>query len=480
LAIGTLLPPVVDSIGGGLLDLPALVRYADGGLEPTETIYADVRSVPRGHRLAVDLSGPGVASPTIVRWFDAKPRKRRAANSPGAETEVVLSALEAAVQAGLPRSAPVSSLMSGGLDSTVITSIAARSRPPGAGVRAYCHIPAPGTPDISPFTSASDEPWATAVADSVGGLDLELVDTPMAESPVGVLREVIDVSRNPPLVPANEVWLADIVARIKASGSPYVVTGATGNAMFSYGLNQPLALVLAGEIGASLAWVGHRRGSGVSARGIVGRMASPLRPVAWPTSLRPYLAQSAQPWASGIGLAGRASRAVDRRTWLRHAATGGWGQTWAALAPELWWDDPFTDPILFDVIASLPVAAWLRGGHDRSLARRVASRVLPAAVATREGRGGQGADLPARLAHHQHELRDAIDSLDAARSSRLVADTAQLHRGLRHALNGVGPTGAQLDNQQLAAHLWARTGARVVEAAETARRHELAGRRYRH
>lgn len=478
--MGTLLPQVLDAIGGGLLDLSALVRYADGGLDTTRTIYADVRHVPRGHAATLALGGgPATQGLHIVPWFAASPRRRTAATTPEAEAEVVLQALDEAVTAGIPRTAPVTSLMSGGLDSTVISALAARSLPPGRRVRAYCHIPAPGTPDVTPFTPASDAEWATEVAEHVDRLDLELVDTPLAVSPIAVMRRLIDVSRYPPLVPANEVWLADITSRLDRSPARYTLTGGLGNAMFSYGLNKPLSLAIGGEFAALASWAHHQRTSGSTPRATIGRLVAPLRRRPAVTLLQPYLTAPARAWLNPARYAGSASRALKRRTWLGRSALGGSSPVWPALNPDRWWDDPFTDPEYFGVVAGLPAAAWRRGGTDRSVARRVAAGLLPPSVAFRHGRGGQGADLGARIALHEHEFRGAIDALESTGSSRAIADRARMQIALTHALAGVGSRGETLDHPGLAAHLWARTAARVLEAAETARRHESGGARVR-
>ena len=273
--------------------------------------------------------------------------------------------------------------------------------------------------------------WARLVADTVPGIELSVVATPLVVSPAEILRRLLGVSRYPPLVPSNEVWLSDLIARIgQEHASPYVFTGGAGNAAYSYGFNNPLALLTTGELGGFAKWALGRHQAGRSVRSTAALMRQSALTTRTAASPVAFLAGPRREWGRKARPAGRAAAELRRSSWLRRVGGAGWSPTWRSLDANIWWDDPFTDPKYLATIAALPTSAWLRLGDNRSLARRVGGRVLPAEVASRVGRGGQGEDLHARLVMHEGAMRQMICDLRNEPASVSLTDVERLGTAL--------------------------------------------------
>ena len=88
-AFGTLLPHVLDAIGGGVLDTATLAEYCISGTNGHKTIYDDVGRVPFGY--FIDSHLPELSkleSPLAVQpWFDVSPLARIRGRSEAAETD---------------------------------------------------------------------------------------------------------------------------------------------------------------------------------------------------------------------------------------------------------------------------------------------------------------------------------------------------------------------------------------------------------
>lgn len=117
----------LDSLGG--IDGEALAVYAATGYIPAPmTIWQHVRRLPPGHRLEVR---PGEPPSDPIRWFDPV---TVADNSPVVPTADRLPALETALQQAvairLEADVPVGVFLSGGIDSGIVASLAARTNKP--------------------------------------------------------------------------------------------------------------------------------------------------------------------------------------------------------------------------------------------------------------------------------------------------------------------------------------------------------------
>lgn len=350
---GTLLREVVEapSVVAGL-DVAQLLGQAEAIPDLFATGYLGVQRIPRGFTLTVDPTRL-VPLPAARPWFRLEPQAVRHYPDATSEANAVRSALDEAVAVGLAGSGEIGCFMSGGLDSTTVAVLAARHIDP-ARVRAWCHIPLAGTPDVTPTMQASDQPWASAVAAAEPGIDLELVTTPLDPTVTEVLQRFISATATAPLVPSNEAWLMDLYAHARDSGLQYLLNGVGGNLSFSMGLRHPSALLVNGEYLAAWRWHTDR---GARLAGSIKSLTS-----AWTTRreernwidafLTPEAAELVQPQREESAMNPAAPFRLRRRDWLHRIATVPDGH-WGALIPDVWKDDPYTDP------------EFLRGGTAR-------------------------------------------------------------------------------------------------------------------
>ncbi|MFG0282951.1 MAG: asparagine synthase (glutamine-hydrolyzing) [Phycisphaerales bacterium JB039] len=171
------------------------------------TMLAGVRTLTPGQRLLFDLRDRNLVWKS---WAAPAVQQQPApADSPAALREQML----ASVQAHLRSDAPICALLSGGLDSAVITRCA---RDAGAHLRTYCAGARPG-PDSS--ETSDDFHFALAVAADLGAAHHEVPVTRALFA--GRWREIIERTGQPLSTP-NEVAINEVARRLRADG--YVVT----------------------------------------------------------------------------------------------------------------------------------------------------------------------------------------------------------------------------------------------------------------
>lgn len=153
LAFSSNLPPLM-ALSRKQVDPQALSEYyMSRGMRGSHTIFDDIMEVPPGHAYKYDIdTGEG----QLVRWSDKRPSVRNNASEEELADELE-AILDRSVQRHLISDVPVAALLSGGIDSSLMTALAARH-----------------TPHLSAFTIGfSDEkfdesPYAAAVARRYG------------------------------------------------------------------------------------------------------------------------------------------------------------------------------------------------------------------------------------------------------------------------------------------------------------------------
>ncbi len=152
------------------LDLRLVGQYLSGFVEdPADTVIAGVRRLPAAHQL--DVSGPcGRPGPRVTRYWTPQLDEPLVLASESAYREQFRQLLTEAVRCRLPADRPVATHLSGGLDSTSATLLAAHLR--GAdNVRAYSLL--------FPDSPGSDEQPFIDLAAEAGGLTWEpVIDDP--------------------------------------------------------------------------------------------------------------------------------------------------------------------------------------------------------------------------------------------------------------------------------------------------------------
>ncbi len=180
------------------------------------TLFKGINTLPPGHALIADLSGPDLALDVFAHW-----RGPCASSFTGddaiAETR---AALDDSVRRHLRADVPTCALLSGGLDSTITSSIARAALP---SLRTYCAGTPSDTPADDDLTSAQEVARALdthhATAEVSRGMFIDrwqhMVNT------LGV-----------PLSTPNEVAINEVARRLRADGCVVTISGEGADELF--------------------------------------------------------------------------------------------------------------------------------------------------------------------------------------------------------------------------------------------------------
>ncbi len=369
----------------------------------------------------------------------------------GDYVEGVRSKLDLAVAARLRGTRDkVATHLSGGLDSGAVTATAATL----AAMREHKIVAFTSAPrehfESQPGASILDETTlAAATAARYPNVE-HVVIRAGSTSPLEVLAGGFDRYERPVLNPVNLVWLEAIYAAAQTSGTNILLTGARGNAGFSYsGMPLLSKLLRSGQIARlaqesrSLHRDGMRLGTlaaqalGPFLPGPIWKLLQRLRgrygEITGYTALRAEavhelkIAEMAR--AAGMDLSFRpVSDSMAARLWLlkgvdygnyNKGALGGWGVDTR---------DPTADRDLIEFCLAIPDEHNLVNGVTRFIARRaMADRMADAAL--RETRKGyQAADWYEGLAAVRDTLQQEVASILASQLASSILDTERLQK----------------------------------------------------
>jgi asparagine synthase (glutamine-hydrolysing) len=413
----------------------------------TETFFEGIEKVPAGHVVTVTKDHVRTR-----RFWEPTPELLRL-SCPAEYEEALREHLDRAVAARL-RGAKggVAAHLSGGLDSSVVASTAARLLAPSGGrVTAYTAVPREGFAAEGFGGSISDEgPLAAMTAELYPNMDHVLIRS-SGRSPIADCDRWFFLIERPVLNLCNAIWVSDILGKTRDS---ILLTASAGNMSFSYdGMALLPQLLRTGRLLklARLSLQLLRNGSRI---GTVGAQAiGPFLPrKLWEEiailrgkgkRLSDYTAISpAQPHvrtlasdaaARGLDLSYRprsdphelrlwALRRMDQGNYNK-GILGGWGVDMR---------DPSADRRLIEFCLSVPPEQFLARGVPRSLARRAFVDRLPPDVLRERRKGYQAADWFEGLSAAREELSAevrrlsevpaAAEALDLERMSSLVRD----------------------------------------------------------
>jgi asparagine synthase (glutamine-hydrolysing) len=406
----------LPSIPRAVDDEAVRAMLTDAGLrDPHRTLYRSVSRLPAGFTLRITHSG------TVMRRFwSADPARRLVLKDDRDYAEGLRELIRLAVACRLPDEGPVGSMLSGGLDSSIVTCMARQIL-----VERGTHVASfsaryPGTPecDESPFI------------DPVIALEGVEAHTVYPE-------ELSPLSEWPGRSPQDDhpCWLPQIslqrsvFAEANSLGLDVVLSGTGGDWVFSHGFSRLTELLLAGRLRALL-----REHRGLSRRMGMGHRhlawnyyLSPVAPV-WVHSLksRVFGARSWRPWDLPSTRGGRpftpllqgslngteahfrsimASRGLVIESEERAAALHGVEARF-----------PLLDRRIVEFCLSMPSRQKLRDGWTRYAARVSVGGILPDVVRWRPGKANLSATFMSRLLT---EDRPVLDQL-VGRESRPV------------------------------------------------------------
>lgn len=371
-----------------------------------QTHHRDIERVQPAHLVRVGRSG-------IVReryWNPKGPAHR--CRSPQECEEEVRRLVDQAVAAQLRGAAgQVATHLSGGLDSSIVTSTAARLMDPDK-VVAFTAVPRAGFDGPGPAGVICDEgKIASATARLYPNIEHVTVES-SAESPFSALEQEHFYQQQPVANLCNAVWGRQINRIASERGIKVLLVGNVGNLSVSYsGMEWLSAMIARGQPIRALRTASALARDGIPWRTLGAQMIGPFLPQpVWrlacqlyrrPIDLAEYSAVSplvrgkieAKARKRGFDLSYRPSKdPLAHRLAVLADGDGGYYYKGVLAQWGLSVRDPLADKRVLDFCLSLPPAEFVRDGRTRSLARRAFTDRLPAAVTERVVRGFQSAD----------------------------------------------------------------------------------------
>lgn len=408
-----------------MLDLDALALMPAPKSIGGSTPYRNIRQVPGGHLLTWDGSGL-----RLRRWWqpDTSIRRRRDSRECVEEARPIL---EQAVRTAMRTAGPVATTMSGGLDSSLVSAMAARMlRNEGREITAYTSIPEPGLAVVErPGWDADDFPFTADIAAMHGNMR-HVAITPEGACPLDILSETHAASRTPVRNGANFLWFGKMAAQVRAAGGTMLLVGEKGNATVSRNSTGIVALQLrqgrglaAWRLAKALAKGEDRPLWRLLARGVLGpHRLLPDRPglamlmPAWRDRVQSHLASYYQ---------GMSTRERDVAFLMRPREA--WGVD--SLAQ---WGVQFRDPLanrrLMECLLTFPPEAFIQEGRFRGLARTLGRGLLPDSVRLRHTRGAQVPEHPSLIARDAERYLAVVASLSAHPQVREIFNLDALRR----------------------------------------------------
>lgn len=442
-----------SSMAKGLHALPEVPRAPDRdsfqrflALVPEDgnrTFFEGIERVPPAHVAVFTRSAL-----RLRRYWDPKPEPLRLRTSEEYH-EALRAELNRAVAVRL-RGADggVASHLSGGLDSSAVTSTAARLLAPDGRVAAYTAVPGEGFDGRIDYGRFADEgPHAAAVAALYPNIDHVLVRT-AGRSPFEALERNAFLYERPMLNLCNGVWIDAILDDAKGRGLRVLLTGQAGNMSFSFnGFERLSGLFRRGRFVKLAREALALRRHGTRLQSSAAHAVGPYLP-AWLwlainrwqgrsfdmsdyTVLNGAAADKMRAAAAATALdpAYRPRKdAVETRLWVmarvdpgnyNKGILGGWGIDMR---------DPSADRRLLELCLSIPLDQYLRNGHIRALARGAFADRLPPVILNETRKGLQAADWYEGLSNARGDAAEQVSRLAELAPAAGIFDTERMRR----------------------------------------------------
>jgi asparagine synthase (glutamine-hydrolysing) len=428
-------------------------RLIEPNHEDERTLYRGLCRVRPGHAVILDArERDGWPEARKIRhWRPERLTPLRLAG-PDDYADAMRQALDAAVRCRLPAGGPVGCELSGGLDSSAVTSLAARALAErGRGLVAYTGAPArPVDPLAYPGRNCDEGELAGAVAARYP--NIEHVRVAGAEGGLfsyAMMRQSALGELEP--FSLNSGWVGPILRDARRRGITVMLEAGGGNFSFSYdGVCHLPELVRRGRL-AKLVWTLRRirrRDPQRTWPVLLRQTFAPWLPAAWVEAARRALGRppSFDPWRDGV-----LNPAFARRIGLDHtpqwvvATSGAGGGDGPALrawmlgdigiatglrnATGIEFHDPTLDRRVVELSLRIPEEQFLYAGQPRALARRMLRGLLPDSLLQRTDSGLQSADWPDRLNEARAEIEAEIAWMEGSELARRYLDVPKL-RGL--------------------------------------------------
>lgn len=360
-----------------------------------------------------------------------------------------------AIAARLRGVGPVATMLSGGLDSTLVTAAAAAQlNARGQRLSAYTHVPLPGVVLDAPPDRLPDEgELAAKLAAMHANIDHVLVTAP--DRQIGDdLDQRFYTSEMPALNLCNEVWMTEIT-RLAATRRETVLLSATwGNMTISdegiEGLNNLL------YSGSLVAWartaLSLLRTGSITLQGLAFLSLHPLLPIRLEQGLRrlfrrpgrvlrdytllradimdaprsglPSLSEEAA-LIFGQLARGRPERSL-RLFWQQELAALSHKGTLARHGVDI--RDPMSDRRLIDLCLALPHQLYMHRGQRKGLYHLAFADRIPTDILFNRHKGLQGADWFARLIQAKQTISEEAERAQTSPGAMALVDLDELKR----------------------------------------------------
>jgi asparagine synthase (glutamine-hydrolysing) len=393
-------------------DPDALARFILGvDDDANATMFDAVKRLPPGHLLAIEINGD---------WQLIRHRTPKPARFTGDWTAYELrNRLDAAVRRRIAPANKVGALLSGGLDSSAICGLAARSSP-GSTLPVYSFHYPPGSPHDE---GRHIEAMQGAHRLNVSRLSMHDFD-PLLE-----IEPLIDPGADPVFAPGLGKLLR-LYRQARADGVTVLLDGHGGDEVISHGTGLAVELVRArrwlalwnllgalqnlyGQSRAALYWdvltahTGLRRFRSRRDH----RPAGGVAPLAFVDAThRGEAARRARAWADKLAGAQQSEAALHLWNVTNPAVARGFETlSRAATGQGIELSFPFFDHALVEAALAVPGHEKVRHGMTRHALRRALAGILPDSVRWRRDKVDFSAELRQGLVQHANALRNAAD-----------------------------------------------------------------------
>jgi asparagine synthase (glutamine-hydrolysing) len=360
----------------------------------------------------------------IHRWWQPDTTVRTFYRDPRDYIHAAQQAFEQAVKVRLRAVGPVATLMSGGLDSTLVATTAAQQlKECGQTITAFLSVPEPGLAcEMRTGWEVDDSPYAEDVARLHGNLKLVKI-TPGRNGTLAIMPAIHNASRTPVRNGANHIWLGNACSTALAAGARVMLEGGKGNATIS----QSGEGFLRGLI-VSLKWREAIRQANARARAAGGNafraMAREMLGDKSQLLLQRLGALPVPPKRPGAALFSAEFRAAHTATLesVAQPASTRQGQINFMMLPNKQWGadamaqwgvdmrDPTGDRRLIECLLRFPLEAFSLAGWPRGLAREMGRDRVPDSVRLRRTRGEQMPEFASLVALNAARYRAALET----------------------------------------------------------------------
>jgi len=417
------------------------------------TIYCDVFRVLPAHVMQITADGK-------IRqhryWSAADIRPVRLATD-AAYAAGLRECLDRAVRRQMRSIHPIGCLLSGGLDSSSVSALAARAlAEENQRLAAFTAVPREGFSGPTPVGQYGDEtPYVEAIRKATGNIDVTYVRKENGDEFADLERFFLALD-GPVRNPSHLGWILALLRQARAQGRRVLLGGLYGNYTVSWtGWSQAVTHLLGGRLfTAYRQWQLYYRNTPYSRWGSMRKLfVEPLLPhrlAEWADRRRHPDGVAVWQNHSPIRPEFAAAKQVDSRARQhkhdflyrprRNERALGLAQVdfigdWHAAEKAVTGvevRDPTADIDVINYCFGVPPEQYLVEDVDRSLIRRAMWGLLPEAVLTNRMSGLQAADWYEKLDQQRGELARQIAELTQSASVRRVIDLARLERAIKN------------------------------------------------